>query len=366
MLRSDKTSILIVLIAGIGDMILASKGLRAIRQGFPNAEIHLLTSSDAAPFARNYPYLDRVWPFPIRELRTGKRSLLQILNLVNKLRRIDFTVLLNLYRVTSFRGALKMGLLFTLLKARKKVGHANKGFQVFLNVKAPANTFQDTHLAEAMLNLVSLAGGIPDEKGIEVFFSEEAEKEWEKPISKIEKRKIGINPGADKPHKRWKPEGYALVADRLIGRYDTEIILLGGPGEEYLADEIQRKMRHDVTNLCGKLTLDDLVYVISRLDLLITNDSGPMHIAAAVKTPVVAIFGPEDPVYTRPYTSADLYRIVHKEVDCRPCKRKKCREPRCLDLATPEEVFEKCVEILVVPRNPSSNLTSSCSNTPSI
>ena len=105
-------------------------------------------------------------------------------------------------------------------------------------------------------------------------------------------------------------------------------------------------MRNKAIDLSGQLTLNDLVYIIDQMDLLVTNDSAPMHIAAAVKTPVVAIFGPEDLRLFGPYTTPDLYRIVFKDVDCRPCKKKDCKRPLCLDQITPEEVFEKCVEIL--------------------
>jgi len=105
-------------------------------------------------------------------------------------------------------------------------------------------------------------------------------------------------------------------------------------------------MESKAVNLAGKLRLNDLVYIISRFDLLLTNDSGPMHIAAAIKTPIVAIFGPEDPRLFGPYTSHDLYRILYKDIDCRPCKNKNCQRPLCLDRITSEEVLEKCYEIL--------------------
>jgi ADP-heptose:LPS heptosyltransferase len=157
---------------------------------------------------------------------------------------------------------------------------------------------------------------------------------------------IGINPGADVEHKRWNPDSYAVVADRLVEIFNARIVLLGGPGEEAMSQYIDSKMQSDTINLAGKLTLNDLVYIISGLDLLLTNDSGPMHIGAAVKTPLVAIFGPEMPAHTRPYTMSEFYGIVYKDIDCRPCRKKSCGRPVCLDLITPEEVTQKCVEML--------------------
>ena len=114
-------SILIVLIAGIGDLVLASKSIRAVRSRFPNADIHLLTSTDASPIARNYDYVNHIWSLPIREMRKNKRYLLDVLNLMLRVRKIRFDLAMNLYAVSSRIGALKMGFLFLLLKAGVKL-----------------------------------------------------------------------------------------------------------------------------------------------------------------------------------------------------------------------------------------------------
>ena len=341
--------ILIILIAGIGDLILASKSFRAIKNGNPNADIHLLTSTEAFPIARNFPYIDRVWAFPIRELRERKAYIFDVLRLVRELRKIDFNLIVNLYRIFSWRGAIRLGLLFLHLKAQSKVGQGYKGFGLFIDRKAPPGIFRDHHMADAMEEIALLAGGIRDDKGVEVYWDRTVQNKWDYLFSSQNRGKtklIGINPGGARYNRRWEPKRYAWVAEQLNEQYCAEIVLLGGPGEENLAAEIQKNMKRAATNLAGKLTLNDLVYIISRLDLLLTNDSGPMHIAAAIKTPVVAIFGPEDPRFFGPYTSHDLYRLLYKDIDCQPCKKKDCKRPLCLDQITPEEVFEKCVEIV--------------------
>ena len=243
-----------------------------------------------------------------------------------------------------------MGLLMSLLRAQKKAGHDSKGFGLFLDKKAAKETFRNRHFTDAMMDLAKLAGGVPDDRGIEVFWDKSVEAKWAtlfpKEGQETQPLRIGINPGADRPEKRWSPENHASVADRLSELRGAKIFVFGGPGEEHLADRIEKAMKHPVTNLAGKLSLNELAYVISRLDLFVTNDSGPMHIAAAVKTPVVALFGPEDPVYTRPYTSPDLYRIVQKELDCRPCTNKRCDRPICMESLKPEDVLQACLELL--------------------
>jgi lipopolysaccharide heptosyltransferase II len=347
-----KQSILVVLTAGIGDLVLASKSIRAIRNGFPDADIHLLTSTEAAPIAQNYNYLDHVWAFPIREMRKSKRYVLNILKLMLKFRKIEFTIAVNLFEVGSWLGAAKMGLIFLFLTARAKIGHNNKGFGIFLTERVPPEKFQSRHRVDAMMDIALLAGGIPDKMGIDVFWDKGCEKKWnylfEKPSPHPNEIIVGINPGGDWQSKRWSTDNFAIVADKIIEEFNSKIILLGGPGEENIGREIQQKMKNSAVNLSGKLELSDLAYIISRFDLLITNDSGPMHIGAATKTPLVAIFGPGDPVLVRPYTSQKLYRQAYKGFDCQPCNNKRCARPICLDMITPEEVYEKCVELLEI------------------
>ena len=348
-MKKNSGSILVVTVAGIGDLILASKAIRALKNGLPEKNLHLLTSTEAATLARNYPYLDQVWSLPIRELRKEKTKILGIAKTMYRLRKTRYNMAVNLYRVMSWSGSLRMGFLFQLLGANTKVGHDSKGFGIFLHKKAQAEMFQDRHFVDAMTDIAVLAGGVPDSHGIEVFWDKNVEKGLE-PLLRDESLMrtpiVGINPGADRPEKRWDTHRYASIADKLAEDPGARIFIFGGPGEESLALSIQAAMKHPANNLAGKLTLDELVYLISRLDLFISNDSGPMHIAVAVKTPVVAIFGPEDPVYTKPYTSTDKYRVVQCRVPCRPCNRKKCENPVCMQMVEPEEVLRACLELL--------------------
>jgi lipopolysaccharide heptosyltransferase II len=339
--------ILIVLIAGIGDLILASKSIRAIRNGYPNAEIHLLTSTEAKSIAVNYPYIDYVHTFPIRELRKDKRFLFSILRNVRDLRRISFDLCMNLYRVGSLSGAAKMGILFSLLKATKKIGHNKDGFGLFLTEKVFPGIFKGRHVVDAMQKIASQAGGAMDDRGLEVFWSPNITAKWDTFFAQMEGRDlVGINPGGDRENRRWAPDRFAVIAEKIIQQFHCKVILLGGPADRHITASIECGIHSDIVNLSGKIPLEELPYVISRLDLLITNDSGPMHIAAATKTPLVALFGPEDPRLFGPYTAPVLYRLIQKEVPCRPCRDDQCTHPSCMDLITPEEVLVACVYLL--------------------
>lgn len=348
-----KERILIILAAGIGDLVLSSCSIRAIRNGFPSGEIHLLTTTDARPIAVHYPYVDRVWALPLRELRKNIRYLMDIARVLFELRACRFDRVINLYQVASRRGAVRMGLLLLLLGGSENFGHGAYGLEYFLTESVQRDSFKNRHFADAMLTIAQLAGGIPDGRGIEVFWDRSSEERWKNFFAekKPDTILVGLNPGADRKHRRWKPDHFAAVADRLKLHVDATILLFGGPGEERIALQIQDAMEREAVNLAGQLSLNDLVYFISRLDLLLTNDSGPMHIAAAVRTPLVALFGPEDPVLMGPCTEENLYKIVTGNIFCRPCRKDVCEQPDCMDTISPEEVLDKCRELLELHRH---------------
>jgi ADP-heptose:LPS heptosyltransferase len=155
-----------------------------------------------------------------------------------------------------------------------------------------------------------------------------------------------VNPGGDRQNRRWDPDRYAEVANRLVENCNARIILLGGPSDQGIAGRIESRMRSKPEILSGRLTLDELTYVISRLDLLVTNDSGPMHIAAALGVPLVAVFGPEDPERLGPFAKADRFRILCNRVPCHPCEKSECEKPVCLESVRSEDVYEACVNLL--------------------
>lgn len=339
---------LAVVIAGIGDLVMASKSLRTMKRFHPEEELWLLTSSEAAVLAAHYPYIDRVIPFPIREFRINRGHGLTMWQTLLRLRQIHFMACTNLYLIGSRLGALKMGLLFTFLRGMIKAGHNAFGFGACLTKKVPADTFTRQHFVDAMGDIAALSGAAPDEGGLDVFWDRRVEQTWQPFFDEHQGNLlIGINPGGDRPNRRWGTDRFAAVAHALIHFDEATIILFGGPGEEGIAQAIGKRLPPGkVVSLAGRLNLHELCYLISRLNLLITNDSGPMHIAAATGTPVVAIFGPEDPRHLRPYAPEALYRVVYKDIPCRPCNKSFCENPICLMSIAVDEVLSPAHELL--------------------
>ena len=351
-LYSSVRSILLVLIAGIGDFVMATKAIRAVRSGYPDAEIHVLTSSEGAVIAQRQPGVDRVWAFPIRELRGDRFRVRPIIRLVRHLRKIRYDVVANLYPVGSWAGSAKMGLLFSCLRARSKIGQTSGLLRFFLDERLPTNVFAGKHMVEAMTDVAIAIGGRSDSGGLELSCRDDSSGKWDSLFTSgggdPPRLVIGINPGGDRPNRRWPAAKFAMAAATLAARCGARVIIFGGPGEEPIGQEIQDALDGTALNLAGQLNLRDLPFFLSRCDLLMTNDSGPMHMAAALKTPVVALFGPENADYFRPYSSPDLYRVIQKPVACRPCNQATCRSGLCLEAISPAEVVERSLELLNV------------------
>jgi len=163
---------------------------------------------------------------------------------------------------------------------------------------------------------------------------------------KYQKPTIGINPGATYGSaKRWYPKEFAKVANKLGKNYD--IIIFGGPGEEEIAKDIEKNLTiKNYQNLCGKLTIQELCQKIGGLEMLITNDSGPMHVAAAFGVKILALFGPTKYNETSPYNTN--YKIVTKNLECSPCMKRECplNHHECMKLITADDVIKASKEIL--------------------
>ena len=157
---------------------------------------------------------------------------------------------------------------------------------------------------------------------------------------------IGINPGSTYgPAKRWLPERFAGVGKRLVNEHKARILLFGQGEEKHLSDFIAGRIGENCLNLAGKTTLARLAALLERCDLLLTNDTGPMHIAAALGVPVVAVFGPTDPRTTAP--AGEKHIIVRKPVACSPCLKRKCpTDHQCMKAISVEDVFNAVLKLL--------------------
>jgi heptosyltransferase-2 len=174
----------------------------------------------------------------------------------------------------------------------------------------------------------------------------DAEDVVRKFIPESKKALIGVAPGATYgAAKRWSPEKFAEVADKLNEKFYTQGIILGGKSDGETANEVQKMARVELINLAGKTSLLEAIYLISQCRLFLSNDSGLMHIAGALNVPTVAIFGSTNPVTTSPVGKNSV--IVRKEVSCSPCLKKTCpTDFRCMNHISVEDVFKAAQDLL--------------------
>jgi heptosyltransferase-2 len=170
-------------------------------------------------------------------------------------------------------------------------------------------------------------------------------------IPKANKVIIGIAPGATYgPAKRWFPDRFAAVADKLSDSFPLQGILLGGKADGEIAEEVRKLARPNLINLAGKTTLREAIYLISQCRLFLSNDSGLMHIAGALNIPTIALFGSTNPVTTAPVGNKSI--IVRREISCSPCLKETCpTDFRCMKQISVEDVFAAAQSLLNNHRN---------------
>jgi ADP-heptose:LPS heptosyltransferase len=157
---------------------------------------------------------------------------------------------------------------------------------------------------------------------------------------------IGINPGAPWPSKRWPIENFAELIYRLQDVLDCKIVITGSAEEKDIAEKLKKISRTDIIIATGKTTIKQLAALIKRFNLYITNDTGSMHIAAALDVPIVAIFRAGHIDRNRPYMKPEKFIVLSENVDCGPCQLVECDSLKCLRLISPQDVLKSCYILL--------------------
>ena len=336
--------ILLVQLAGIGDLVMATPAISAVRKEFPGAYVSLLTTKRAKDLLKNSKDLDKIFALDYRGRFQARLLFYQeTWRTVIELRRQNFDLAVNLYQIYSLKGAFQLYLLFKLLNIRFIVGRDTEGRGFFLNLKIKEAAARNEHEVESNLHLVELLGAKVQVKNLylDVFIQDKnfiTELLAEHGISGKDLL-IGINPGsAWRLSRRWLPERFAQTMDMVINKYAVKIVFTGSTKEACLSGRIISLMKNIPINTTGKLDILQLTALIKRCNLYISVDSGPMHIAVAVETPLVAIYGPGYKRYF-PYGDSNKFTIIKKDVSCSPCYKIKCNELKCMQSISIDDVL---------------------------
>lgn len=356
---SDIRKILVIQPSWVGDAVMATPALRAIRDLYPEAHISYLMKRYVKPLYTGLPWADQLITY--RSGKTNKKAGKGLFDLARRLRgaKFDLAILLP----NSFQTAL----VCKMANIPRVVGYERDGRGFLLSDKLlprkEKGKYVPTPIVKYYMGLAHYLGSQMRDFSLKLFVTESERREAadlletcglpreiERPAATGKSPLILLNPGAQfGTAKCWPPGYFAALADRLVEELGATILISGAPRERRIIETIFRSMRHAPVDLLAKgSTLGTLKEIVRRCDLMITNDTGPRHIAAAFDVPVITLFGPTHPEWTE--INFPRERKLAVKVFCGPCQKKTCPlDHRCMTLLTPAMVFDAAVQSLAPP-----------------
>lgn len=332
----------------VGDAVMTVPALRQLRRVFPKARITLATRSWAQGLFADADFLDELQVHDGSGLRSVVRQ-------VQQWRKGNFDLAI------IFPNSLETGLVASLARVPLRIGYATEGRQPLLTHPLDLPEWRNSkHEVFYYLKIVAELEWII--KHQQTFLSNEPDGSLEvsaarKSAARAFLRAHGVENGAgnrlvalcpgsiNSRAKRWPAERYAVLADKLVDELGVEVLLVGSAAEADVSLEVSRQMSNRPVLLTGKTELAELVAVLSLVDLLVTNDTGPAHIASALGRPTLVIFGPTNPLTTRPFSPYG--EIVRHPPDCAPCMLRDCPiDHRCMTAIAPDDIFERARTLL--------------------
>jgi len=330
----------------IGDAVMTTPAIRSIRRSFPAAKITLLAKPWVLPVFAHSPHVDR---FLVYDVQGRHRGIAGRWRLVNDIRRKRFDAAILL------QNAFEAALIAAAAGIPIRIGFDTDGRTPLLThpVRRPPG-IKRRHQTDYYLQILRGAGLVAGDSRLELTL---AEADRQRAVRRVALEGIdsalplvGLNPSATfGPAKQWPEDRYAALGDWLADRYGAQILIFGGPGDEALGQRISDAMGRRPVNLAGRTDLAEAMALIGMLDLFVTNDSGLMHVAAALDVPLIAIFGSTNPVTTGPWGSCS--RVVRTDVPCSPCLKPFCRYGHldCMRRITVAQLQQEAATILGQP-----------------
>ena len=317
----------------IGDVVLTTAALRALRLGFPRARLSILIGSWSQPILSGNTDIDELIVCDLPGLTRGSRVHWgQVAATIRQLRQRDFSAIVNLRTAASTA-------LFTYLCG----GQTRWGFAAPKSRWAGTHTipFEKTrHVVDASLDLVRAMGcPTPTPAALRLFPDESAQHRAAALLRELSPPFVVLNQGAGHPAKLWEPDRWARVAD-WVAAHGYAPVFSGSPAEQGAVEAIRHRMDHPSLNLAGRCDLLTFAAVLDRSRFVVTVDSASLHMAVAMQTPVVALFGPTDSRRWGPYANGCPNVVIEKQGTCRYCKRQKgCRARTCMKMIEVDEVI---------------------------
>jgi len=331
--------ILVVSVNWLGDAILITPVFKALKEAFPSSYVCVMAVERVKGVFTGNSYIDEVIVF---DERKNQGSLLAKLRFIKSLRRRRIDTVFLVQR--SFTRAF----ICFLAGIKKRVGYmrTKNAFLLTNRIRPPYGLMhrQDYYLYPFEKEGVKIRDRIP-----QFFIPDEIQKKMIGSLQSIKKKHsyiVGVNPSANWELKRWPLEYFAALTDLLIKDLNCGVIFIGADKEKRITREIMRKMRYEPYDFCGKTNLKELAAVIKNIDLFISNDSGPAHLAASLGINTLVIFGPTSEQITSP--RGKFVRIIRKNVGCKiPCYELNCRDNICMREVAVGDVYAEAKDVLI-------------------
>jgi heptosyltransferase-1 len=319
--------ILIIKPSSLGDVVHSLPFLNAVRTRFPKTEIHWVIAKGLEGLLEGHPMINRLWIInkdSWKKIRNVERTIKELKILFRELKKERFDLVIDL------QGLLRSGIITSATGAPVRIGfsEAREGSRVFYTDKIKGG--KDIHAVDRYLKIAAFLGCDTSD----VCFPFPLYKQ-SSPITLPSSEDYAVLvPGARWKTKRWSPENFGELSSRLT----LNTIIVGSKKDAGIANDILSKSKGKSISLAGKTNLKELIEVMRGAKFVVSNDSGPMHIAAALGIPVFAIFGPTNPLRTGPY--GEGHTIIKEDISCAQCFKKTCNDMKCMNSLSVEKVYK--------------------------
>jgi len=334
--------VLIIKLRAIGDVVLVTPVFSNIKNAVPDAVVDVLVEEPSAPIVQDNPFVDNVIVLPRKrwEKMNTIAAWFESLQFIRDLRRNNYDTVIDLF------GNPRSAFLTMVSGAKLRVGFKFRGRSLAYNLKVEPRGDR-IHEVEFNLDALRAIGISAELTNPQIAVSEKDYKkidDWIATSGLSDKKIVGIHSWASWQAKEWPAEKFTALCDRIVNELGMKVVLVWGPGEKERAEKIKRSASSELY-LAPQTTLRELAALMSRFNAVVATDSGPMHIAAAMDTPTLGIYGPTNWKLQGPFGSKN--RVVYlKDLECLGCNLTECSKRTCMEDLSVDDVFDVLKDML--------------------
>ncbi len=353
---SSLKNILVIRLDRIGDMVITTPIFRALKENLPDVQVTVLTNPVNKNIVINNPFIDCILVY---DRENKHKSLNSRLAFFRSIRERKFDLVIDPY----LDYELKTSFITRFVGNKFRLGFEFAGRGIFYNIRSNPNVFpvstEKKHMIDYDLDLLTYIGVETEKRQPEIFLSSDEKEKAYNLLKKAgvnpEDRVIGIHPGGHYESQRWPIKEFATISDYLITNYGIKVIIFAGREEKPLVSAF-KNCAVKTPIFFEDLSLREFVATLSHCNLLLCNNSGPLHIATTLNIPTVSTMGPTIPYHWWP--RGENHIVLRKDLDCSPCKKGICETHECMKLITTNDfiaAIERQIRVLnILPSNKNS------------